>query len=86
MLVAVLLVGASALCAALALQYARVFYGAVRTRHPARFADISLFGRADTILALNDADVYASWRLARVNVAIATLCVAAAAISATFRS
>ena len=79
MLGAVLLAGASALSAGFALQYAWVFYGGVRKRHSERCAHVSLFGRSHTILALNDADVYASWRLARVNVIVAVVCLVTAA-------
>lgn len=67
MLAALLLAVAAVLCAGLALQYAWIFYSGLRTRHAARFNEVSLFGRSDTILALNDADLYASWRLARMN-------------------
>ena len=74
MLAALLLAVAAVICAGLALQYSWVFYGGLRKRHKARFGDVSLFGRSDTILALNDADVYASWRLARVNLAVAAVC------------
>lgn len=79
MLGAVLLAGAAALSAGFALQYAWVFCLGVRKRHSARCADVSLFGRSHTILALNDADVYASWRLARVNVIVAVVCLVTAA-------
>ena len=85
MLAALLLAIAAFLCAGLALQYAWIFYGGLRTRHAARFAEISLFGRSDTVLALNDADLYASWRLARMNLLGATLFLfAAAACSLAF--
>jgi hypothetical protein len=76
---ALLLAAIAVICAGLALQYAWVFYGGVRKRHAAKFRDVSLFTRSDTILALNDADVYASWRLARVNLAVAAVCLTAAA-------
>ena len=80
MLAALLLAIAAVLCAGLALQYAWIFYGGLRTRHATRFDNVSLFGRSDTVLALNDADVYASWRLARMNLlgAIVSLFAAAA--------
>ena len=87
MIAALLLAAAAFICAGLALQYAWLFYAAVRKRHAAKFVDVSLFGRSDTILALNDADIYASWRLARVNLTIALVCLAAAAaISFTLRA
>ena len=79
MLAALVLALAAVISAGLALQYAWIFYGGVRKRHKTRFSDVSLFGRSSAILALNDADVYASWRLARVNLAVASLCLAAAA-------
>lgn len=43
---------------------------------------MTLFGNAETILALNDADIYASWRLARVNGCVASLCVIGATVIA----
>ena len=79
MIAALLLAAAAFICAGLALQYAWLFYAGVRKRHAAKLVDVSLFGRSDTILALNDADVYASWRLARVNLVVALVCLAAAA-------
>ena len=83
MLAALLLAGAAVICAGLALQYAWVFYGGLRTRHPTRFNDVSLFGPAATILALNDADLYASWRLARLNLIAALVLLFAAAAAYT---
>jgi hypothetical protein len=85
-MIAVLVFSAvAAICAGLALQYAWVFYAGLRTRHASQFSRISLFAPSDVVLALNDADVYASWRLARVNliVALICLCIAAAAMTAT---
>ena len=82
MLSALLLAAAAVVCAGLATQYARIFRGGLRDRHAARAADVSLFGNAETILALNDADIYASWRLARVNVCAASLCVIGATVIA----
>ena len=79
MLAALLLAIAAFLCAGLALQYAWIFYGGLRKRHADRFGDVSLFGRSDTVLALNDADLYASWRLARMNLLGAILFLFAAA-------
>ena len=78
MLAALLLALAAVISAGLALRYAWIFYGGVRRRHRARFGHVGLLGRSDTILALNDADVYASWRLARMNLAAAALTLAAA--------
>jgi hypothetical protein len=53
----------------LASRYARVAHDGLRTRHGA--LDTSIWGvlnrRAEDVLALNDADVYAGWRLARMN-------------------
>ena len=82
MISALLLAAAAFICAGLAVQFAWLSYAGVRKRHAAKFVDVSLFGRPDTILALNDADIYASWRLARVNLIVALVCLAAdAAIS-----
>jgi hypothetical protein len=83
-MIAVLVFSAvAAICAGLALQYTWVFYAGLRTRHASQFTRVSLFASSDGVLALNDADVYASWRLARVNlvVALICLCIAAAATS-----
>jgi hypothetical protein len=80
-MIAVLMFSAvAAICAGLALQYTWVFYAGLRTRHAQQFSRVSLFASADVVLALNDADVYASWRLARVNLTIALVCLCIAAI------
>jgi hypothetical protein len=75
---ALLLSAIAAICAGLALQYAWVFYAGVRRRHSERFTEISIFGKSADILALNDADVYASWRLTRVNLTVSLVCLAGA--------
>jgi hypothetical protein len=67
MLAALLFAAAAFICAGLALQYAWLFYRALRRRHPQRFGHVSLLGRPECVLALNDADIYASWHLARMN-------------------
>ena len=86
MIGALFLAAIAVICAGLALQYAWEFYGGVRKRHAAKFSDLSIFARSDTILALNDADTYASWRLVRVNLTVAAVCLtAAAAISVVLR-
>ena len=82
MLSALLLAAAAVVCAGFATQYARSFRGGLCDRHAARAADVTLFGNAETILALNDADIYASWRLARVNGCVASLCVIGATVIA----
>lgn len=79
MLAALLLAAAAVVCAGLAVQYARVFRGGVSDRHASQRANVTLFARAETILALNDADIYAGWRLARVNLVAAVVCFASAA-------
>jgi intracellular septation protein A len=86
MIAALLLAAAAVICAGLALQYAWVFYGGLRKRHARQFDDVSLFGASSTILALNDADIYASWRLARMNLLAAIVLLAfAAALSLALR-
>jgi hypothetical protein len=74
MLAALLLAAAAVVCAGLAVLYARIFHGGLRERHAAHAENMRLFGNSATILALNDADVYASWRLVRVNVCVAAVC------------
>jgi hypothetical protein len=61
--------------ATLALLYARGGAHALRTRHADPRAGILslLLARDADILARNDADLYASWRLARVNASTALI-------------
>ncbi len=80
MLVALLLAAIAAICAGLALQYTWVFYSSVRTRHPKRFGGVSLFGSSEAIVVLNDADIYAAWSLARMNLVVAVVCLVCGAV------
>jgi hypothetical protein len=87
--IAVLVLGAIAfVCAGLALQYTWLFFSGLRKRHAAHFERVKLFGKSEAVLALNDADLYASWRLARVNlvVSVGTMCAAIAVAMLVMRS
>jgi hypothetical protein len=53
----------------MAIQYGRIFDRAARERHTG--VVLRLTDASTTILARNDADLYASWRLTRVNAVIA---------------
>jgi hypothetical protein len=79
---ALLPTGVALLCATLALLYARLFVRAARARHatnPPR-----LWDSGARVLACNDADLYASWRLVRVNIvgALLTLLITSAILTA----
>ena len=80
MLVALLLAAVAAVSAGLALQYTWVFYSSVRTRHPKRFGGVSLFGSSEEVVVLNDADIYAAWSLARMNLIVAVVCLVFGAV------
>jgi hypothetical protein len=60
--------------AVLAMLYARNFNAALQARHAAQQHEVGLLSGSSRILALNDADLYASWRLTRVNVVASAMC------------
>ena len=83
MLIALLLLFAL-ITARFSWRYATLFRRALDTRHGALGVGLTLFDAERDVLALNDADLYASWRLARVNGAMSTLGAAAAVVMAGY--